>query len=524
VPDRRTQASGQTSILIELLLTVAFGALHGVPMAHPAWWALQPLALAWLAWRVGRAAPGRAAVLGWLFGISWLVSSVWWLFISMHDHGNLPAWMAGGAVLALCGALSLYLALAMGLFARWRRHRWVGDSLLFAALWLLAEWARGRIFTGFPWAASGYAHVDSPLAVLAPWIGVYGLGAVVALGVASLALRSDGPAARRRWGLAVGFLAAGLGAQRIGPPEFTSGAGSLFVALMQNNVPQQEKFSAAHLFDVLDWTRDKLIGLPVDLVVAPETVIPLLPEQVPPDFWPPLRAHFTRAGRHALLGLPLGDPQAGYTNSVAGLSARALETPEGFYRYDKHHLVPFGEFIPTGFRWFTNLMQLPLGDFNRGVLSAPSFEVRTEHGTQWVAPNVCYEDLFGEELAARFVGPQPAPTILANLSNIAWFGDSVAIQQHLQISRMRSLELQRPMLRATNTGATAIIDHRGEVQDQLPPSARGVLGGHVEGREGLTPFSRWAGRWGLWPAVLLALAVVAGQALRPRRRKAFFGR
>lgn len=507
--------------LSECLLTLVCGVLHGLPMGHPGWWPLQPLALGWLAWRVDRAGPGRAALLGWLFGTGWLTSSVWWLFISLYRYGALPAWLSAAAVLALCAALSLYLAMGMAWFARWRRQRWVADSLLFAALWLLAEWARGYIFTGFPWAASGYAHVDSPLAVLAPWVGAYGMGALAAFVVALLVLRggtSGGGHLRGRLAVLACVLGAGVWAQRAGPPEFTTPAGSLHVALLQNNVPQQEKFSAAHLFDALDWTREKLVGLPVDLVVAPETVIPLLPDQVPSDFWPPVRAHFTGEGRHALLGLPLGSVREGYTNSVAGLSARALETPIGFYRYDKHHLVPFGEFIPTGFHWFTAMMNMPLGDFDRGVLNAPSFEVRTVQGTQWVAPNICYEDLFGEELAARFQGPQPAPTILANLSNIGWFGDTVAIAQHLQISRMRSLELQRPMLRATNTGATALIDHRGRVQSQLPPLARGVLGGHVEGRQGLTPFARWAGPFGLWPVVGLVCGVLVGSFFIPRRR------
>jgi apolipoprotein N-acyltransferase len=166
--------------------------------------------------------------------------------------------------------------------------------------------------------------------------------------------------------------------------------------------------------------------------------------------------------------------------------------------------VPFGEFIPTGFRWFTRMMNIPLGDFRRGPLVAPSMQV----GTQRVAPNICYEDLFGEELAARFTVPATAPTILANMSNIGWFGDTIAVDQHLHISRMRSLELQRPMLRATNTGATAVIDHRGRVQRALSPHTRGVLKAAVEGREGTTPFAWWAGRFGLWPLGLLASALL----------------
>ena len=198
--------------------------------------------------------------------------------------------------------------------------------------------------------------------------------------------------------------------------------------------------------------------------------------------------------------------ERGYTNSVAGLSSA------GEYRYDKYHLVPFGEFIPSGFRWFTAMMNIPLGDFARGVVDPPSFAV----GAQRVAPNICYEDLFGEELARRFADPATAPTVLVNLSNIGWFGDTIATVQHLNISRMRALEFQRPMIRATNTGATAIVDHRGVVQAMLPPHTRGVLTGSVQGRDGITPFAWWAARAGLWPLALGALLVVLAAAWRKR--------
>ena len=246
-------------------------------------------------------------------------------------------------------------------------------------------------------------------------------------------------------------------------------------------------------------------------MVAPETAVPLLPFQLAemaPGYWEGSRAHFgdVAAGRAALVGVPLGDYERGYTNSVAGLS------PAGEYRYDKYHLVPFGEFIPTGFRWFTAMMNIPLGDFARGVVDPPSFAV----GAQRVAPNICYEDLFGEELARRFVDANTAPTVLANVSNIGWFGDTIATVQHLNISRMRALEFQRPMIRATNTGATAIVDHRGVVQAMLPPHTRGVLTGSVQGRDGITPFAWWAARAGLWPLALGALLVVLAAAWRKR--------
>jgi apolipoprotein N-acyltransferase len=290
------------------------------------------------------------------------------------------------------------------------------------------------------------------------------------------------------------------------PADFTRPAGELSVALLQTNVKQDEKFAAQHMPETLAWVARQLLAQNADLVVAPETAVPLLPFQLKdyaPGYWDTLVEHFKAPGRAALVGVPLGDFDTGYTNSVAGLSGD--RNGGTTYRYDKFHLVPFGEFIPPLFRWFTDLMNIPLGDFSRGVLNPPSFPV----GTQRVGPNICYEDLFGEELARRFVDPAKAPTLLANISNIGWFGESIAVDQHLHISRLRSLELQRPMVRATNTGATAVIDHRGAVTALQPPHTRGVLLARVQGREGNTPFASWASRGGLWPLVLLATLVVA---------------
>jgi len=498
-------------LLAELGFAAALGAGQTLAFVHTAFWPAQLLAIALLAWRVGRASPGRAAVLGWAFGTAWLGAGTWWLFVSMHRYGGLPAWLAALAVLALAGFLSLYLGAAMAAVARWRRRSPLAAASLFAAAWLLAELARGVIFTGFPWVASGYAQVDSPFAGFAPWIGVYGLGAVVAGVAAAFGFSRLGlPRAWLRPGvLLLAAMALGAVAGRI---DFTRPTGSIAVTLLQGNVAQEEKFAARYVSQALASTAAQLESAHGDLVVGPETVIPLLPSQLDRAWWQSLLERFRQPGRAALIGLPLGDEEAGYTNSAAGISAATAAQPGGFYRYDKHHLVPFGEFIPTGFRWFTELMHIPLGDFNRGPLTAPSFVVRGER----VAPNICYEDLFGEELAARFLPEDQAPTILANLSNIGWFGETIAVAQHLEISRMRTLELQRPMIRATNTGATAVIDHRGVVTKSLPPFKRGTLDATVEGRSGLTPFAAWAGRVGLWPLFVLGALMVLVAALRHR--------
>jgi apolipoprotein N-acyltransferase len=500
---------------LELLLAAALGAVHSLPFVWTQAWPLQLIIVALLAWRVAAATPWCAAALGLAFGTAWLGSGTWWLFISMHRYGGLPVWLSVLAIALLCAALALYLAAAMAAFARWRSGCAALDALLFAALWLQAELARGIIFTGFPWVASGYAHVDGPLAALAPWLGVYGLGGVAA-GLAAWI----GLSARSRWQAAVwptsATLALLVAASFAGPGQFSQPGSTLRVTLLQSNVAQDEKFVTELIPKALEWARVQLLAAKGDLVVAPETIIPLLPEQLDPGYWDGLLQHYQQGRQAALIGLPLGNEVIGYTNSAAGISAGTKPLPEGYYRYDKHHLVPFGEFIPDGFKWFTRMMNIPLGDFNRGPLVAPSFAV----GQERVAANICYEDLFGEELAARFTDAAAAPTIFANISNIGWFGESIAVDQHLHISRMRALELQRPMLRATNTGATVVIDHTGRVTHALEPFTQGVLDAEVQGRTGLTPYVRWASRWSLWPAALLALAVVLGLVLRRRVRGA----
>ncbi len=506
------------SLALDATLAVVLGALQTLAYTHTHWWPLPLATLAWLVWRLDLATPRRAALLAWLYGTAWLVAGTWWLYISMHRFGGLPAPLAAAAVLALAAALSVYLAAAGWLYARLRRGT-ARDVALFAALWLLAEAARALIFTGFPWVAVGYSQVDSPLAALAPWVGVYGIGALLAALAAAVVRVLPGGGRVRAWSPPVVLLFVLLApatALWLAPRDFTRSSGSLSVSLLQTDVPQDQKFAAEHLDQNLNWTSAALQAAPPGLVVAPETAVPLLPSQLAelaPGLWEGLRAHFAEPGRAALVGVPLGDFERGYTNSVVGLSGPGVGSTA--YRYDKHHLVPFGEFIPTGFRWFTQMMNIPLGDFNRGVVDPPSFNF----GGQRIAPNICYEDLYGEELARRFRNPATAPTLFANVSNLGWFGDSSALPQHLNISRMRSLEFQRPMVRATNTGATATIDHHGVVVARLPAFERGVLTTAVDGRSGITPFAWWAARGGLWPLVGLALAVVAvvgAAALSPR--------
>jgi apolipoprotein N-acyltransferase len=248
---------------------------------------------------------------------------------------------------------------------------------------------------------------------------------------------------------------------------------------------------------------------------------------MPDRYWKELELHFSQGKQAALIGVPLSTRNVlehrQYSNSAVGYIPQTTPAVTASYQYDKHHLVPFGEFVPPLFQWFVRLLNIPLGDFTRGDIAQPSLKFKDER----IAPNICYEDLFGEELARSFITPTQAPTMLVNLSNIAWFGDTVAIDQHLNISRMRALELGRPMLRATNTGATAIITAQGEVTHRLPSSVKGALTADVYGAHGpVTPYAQWVSRYGLWPHVLLAwliLGMVGAIAYANRHGQRRFG-
>lgn len=479
-------------------LALVVGAVHTAAFApSPAWW-LQPLALAWLFLAASGATPRRAAVTGALFGIGWLASGLWWLYISMHDFGHLPALLSGAAVLLLAAFLSLYYAAAMGLAARLRGAPWA-RALAFAALWLGAELARAVLFTGFPWIASGYAHAQGPLAAFAPWVGVYGITALAALAAAALALRS--------WRLLGGVLVT-IGLGSLLPQDFTRSTGELKVSLVQPNVPQDQKFDRA-LFDRNLAQLSTLIeSARGDLVITPESVLPIPLAFLDEEYVERLQRAASK--RPLLLGTFLGSTEDGYVNSLV-----ALGTPQA-YSYGKRHLLPFGEFIPPGLHWFVRAMNIPMDDQAHG-----SHQRALAFGGQRLRPLICYEDLFGEDFVASAVdapGNEAAATVLVNVSNLAWFGSRMVQDQHLQFSQMRALEFQRPVVRATNTGATAQVDHRGQVVARLPAEQAGVLEVAVQGRDGVTPYARWLAAAGLWPLWGLVLAGLAPALWRRRRR------
>jgi len=515
---------------VQLAMPLLAGMLHAAGVAWPLHfvldygqpqWPLQLLSMALLAGSLlGASSAGQAAVRAWVFTTVYLGCTFGWLFTAMHTYGGMPALLAALAEWLLAGALALYFAFAGALWWRLAQRGALSGALLFGLVWMMAELARGTWLTGFGWGAGGYAHVDGPLAFFAPWLGSYGMGAVagfIGMALAQALMRAMGrrvPGGVLPSGTAALLAAVSLLIAPLLIPaawnQWTRDAGSFSVTLLQGGIAQDEKFEqASGVPQALKWYEAQLLGANSDLVVAPETAIPLLPQDLPEGYWERLSSGLREHGHAAIFGIPLGDSQQGYSNSVIGLMPGLPQ----IQRYDKHHLVPFGEFIPPLFRWFTKLMHIPLGDFNRGPLGQASFALPGHR----LAVHICYEDLFGEELATRFMDLASAPTALVNVSNLAWFGDGLAIYQHLSIARMRALEFGLPVLRATNTGATAIIAHTGVVQAQLPYGPAGVLQGQVQGRLGLTPFARWAARWGLWPLWLTGLSALAWAAMARRR-------
>lgn len=442
--------------------------------------------LPWLAlfalWREAPTAR-RAALAGFLFGLGFFLTGVSWIYVSLSVFGGMPWWLAGPATLLYCTVLALCPALAGWLFKRRQPAAFWQQALWFAVLIAGTDWLRGWLFTGFPWLAVGYTQAPpSPLAGFAPLLGVYGLSLLLALSAALLL----------RWRVGVPtlalLLATGFGLRQI---EWTQPVGEpISVALLQGNIPQDMKFRPESFVRTLLLYRDLIASHPAQLTILPETALPSFLDRLPPEYVDELRALARQRGGDIVVGTLTGDLETGYYNSAVSLGSAPQQT------YSKQHLVPFGEFIPAGFAWFMAQANIPMSAFSAG----PAKQAPMSLAGQKVAFNICYEDVFGEEIIRAL----PAAGILANLSNTAWFGRSLAQPQHLQIARMRSAETGRPMLRATNTGMTAIIDARGELVAALPAFETGVLQGEVRAHQGRTPYSIW-GNYGFLGLLLAAI-------------------
>ncbi|MCP5268130.1 MAG: apolipoprotein N-acyltransferase [Zoogloeaceae bacterium] len=481
------------SFPVALLLALLLGAGSVFSFAPFDLFPLAWLTLAGLFWLLGSVSRARAAAaIGFAFGLGWFGLGTSWVYVSLSMFGGLPPPIAAVATVLFCAVLALYPAAAAGLYVRWRQGKAnaVTDALLFAALWVLAEWVRGWLFTGFPWLALGYSQTSpSPLAGYAPLTGVLGVSFASAC-LAALLVSFARTRSLRALGLAVALLAAGQGLAGI---AWTQPFGApIKVALLQGNVPQDLKWRPEKLSDSLRIYGALMREHPATLTVLPETAIPTFLSQLPRPYLESLLEHAQAQQGDVLFGIAAGDGE-NYANAAVSIGHSPTQL------YYKSHLVPFGEFVPPGFGWFLDMMQIPMSSFTPGPDRQPPMEI----AGQKIAINICYEDVFGGEIIRAL----PQATILVNLSNTAWFGDSLAQPQHLQIARMRALETGRPMLRATNTGMTAVVGADGKVQAVLPPFTRDALVAEVQGFAGSTPYVRW-GNWAIIAAMLLLLAGV----------------
>ncbi|OGA39402.1 MAG: apolipoprotein N-acyltransferase, partial [Betaproteobacteria bacterium RIFCSPLOWO2_12_FULL_65_110] len=450
------------------LAAAAAGAAAVAAFAPLQWWPLAPLALALLfhLW-LGTESPRRAALLGFLFGLGYFGVGVSWLYVSLHDFGGMPAPLAALATALYCAYLALFPALVGSLQARLGAPAVVRLVLVIPGLWVLAEWLRGWLLTGFPWLSVGYSQIDTPLAGFAPLVGVYGVSFALVL-LAGLIVLLVAGGRRTRIGAAAGIVALLAAGAALRAVEWTAPSGNpLKVALVQGNIAQSLKFEPGRYAGTLAAYLRLVEGTQARLIVLPETAIPRFLAAIDARYLDRLAQHARRQDGDLLLGVPMADRAGRYYNSVVTLGAAPPQS------YSKSHLVPLGEFVPPEFGWIVRVLRIPLSDFSRGPDHPEPLAVAGER----VAVNICYEDAFGEEIIRQL----PQATLLANVSNVAWFGDSLAPEQHLEISRMRALETGRTMLRATNTGVTAIIDPGGRIAARLPQFTEGVLEGTVQG-------------------------------------------
>jgi len=461
------------------------------------------------------ASPGRAASMGFAFGCGTFAAGTYWLCVSIHGFGKAPVWLALTLMLGLVALMACYSALlgyvAARFFPRYGAVRWL---IAMPAGWVLLEWVRGWFLSGFGWLSLGYSQTGTWLAGWAPLGGVYTISLLVALLAGALAFwftesRSRHLQVQKRllaWQVLLVMVLPWLLGFTLGRIEWTRASGEpVGVAIIQGAIPQDQKWLAENRDYSLRRYRDlTLSALGTPLIVWPEAAAPELANNIVP-YLSELASAAEGAGSSLLLGLIRTEPaESGdrplYFNSILAIDKKITW-------YDKHHLVPFGEFfpVPEAVRRWMRLMSLPYSDFSRGAATQPPLQI----GGLALAASICYEDAYASsQLAAA-----RASTALVNVTNDAWFGRSTARHQHLQISQMRAIEAQRYLVRAANDGISAVIGPRGEFVARAPDFQQAVLHSEIVPRTGISPYLRF----GNVPLLfLLFISIVLAVVLRSR--------
>jgi apolipoprotein N-acyltransferase len=482
--------------VIQYLLAALAGAVLPLAFAPFGQFWVAPLSYAALLYLWRDAAPWRAAGIGFVYGCGGFGFGTYWTYIAVRIIGEAPLPVAVFLTAGLIVVLSAFIAVAGYVAARWFRSRgaaaWLGTL---PALFVLTEWARGWVFTGFGWLSAGYSQTDSWLMGLAPVAGLHAMSYGVLLTAGAIVTLVLGTNRERAVAVAVALAVWGAGFAAH-EHEFTQPKQhALGVALVQGAIAQDMKWRPGELPGTLGLYRDLTEqNAGTDLIVWPEAAIPTLIEYVP-TYLSGLRKMLATSGSTVLLGALRFPPNAVSEESFQNILV-ALTDP--MQVYVKRHLVPFGEYfpVPEFVRDWMRYMNLPTGDAVEGARDQPPLDAAGER----VAITICYEDVFGAEQLHYL----PDATLLVNVTNDAWFGNSIAPHQHLQIARVRAAEAGRYLLRAANTGITAVIDHHGRVLATLPQFRTAVLKHTVRGYTGATPYARV----GNYPVLALTVVVL----------------
>ena len=474
------------------LFVLIAGALAVTAFAPLGWYPLAILALAILFNQWLQDTPRQAFLNGALFGFGFFGAGISWVYVSVHTYGHVPLPAASLVAIALVLVMALYPAVLGYLLTRMLPVRsWLILVAAFPAGWVLTEWLRGWLFTGFPWLTIGTSQIDSTLAGFAALLGNYGMGWVTALSAALVLALLRGLAPITSLILLGAFWTGGYFIERV---EWTAPRSApLQVALVQGNISQENKWAPENLLHTLErYSALTFEQHDKDLIVWPETAIPAFYHQVADTFIPYLESELQVRGTTLLTGIPVLDmAEWRYYNGIMTIG-------EARRFYHKQHLVPFGEYLPL--RWLLggrlDALAVPDADFSAGdddqaLLQAAGIPVSS---------SICFEVVFGAEIIRTL----PEAALLVNVSNDAWFGDSLAPHQHLEMARMRAKETGRPMLRATNTGISAIIDHTGRITARSRQFEEAVVTGTVIPRQGATPYVRL----GDLPILILSLVTL----------------
>ncbi|MFZ9050006.1 MAG: apolipoprotein N-acyltransferase [Steroidobacteraceae bacterium] len=489
-------------------LALALGAACSLSFAPAGLYLLGTACIAGLFWTWESASARRAALYGFAWGVGLFLAGAYWIFTAVYVFGRAPAWLALLLLLGLVAIMAAWYALlgwaVVRLTPRSGPLRWL---VVAPAAWVLVEWARGWVLSGFPWLQAGYAHIDSPLSGLAPVGGVHLVGLAAALTAGGVLAAILGTARQRASALLV-LAVTWVVAAALQGRAWTAVAGdAMEVAVVQGAVPQDLKWDAAHRRQTLELYQGlNREALGARLIVWPEAALPMLADQAMP-FLTSVWRESVRAGSHLMIGLLRYD--ANQDQVYNGLIALGDEDPAWYY---KRRLVPFGEFFPvpaTVRRWM-RLMSLAYSDLTPGPASQPALRV----AGQRVGVTICYEDAYGAEQLAVL----DEATLLVNVTNNAWFGDSNAPHQQLQMARFRALEAGRYLVRATSNGISAVIGPEGGLRARAEQFVPVVLRAEVRPHTGLTPYAR-VGNGPILLLCLLGLMAALFRSQLSRRRR-----